>query len=400
MSMNTTMNPHFATWSKAFIKYCDGSSFTSNREAPVVFNGLMYWHRGRPNFDAVVAELISHYRLDTATEVILAGGSAGGLAALLALDHFAQRMGTSVRVTGLPDAGFFLDAPNVSWQYDFRSKFQEADASMWNSTLSGGTNLACLKAQRHADAWKCLMAQYVVPHIKTPYFLMNSAVDFWQIQNIMGLQCMVAQCSSEEFSLVEHYREAMLAALAPVTASVANGLYIDSCFMHEQDVYYCNGHLPNESGVGLHSGNCQGWLGEKVEGVSPQQAFLHYYTSNGKGWAPSNFIIDLSPWRLSSACASPLVAPGNGTGVHDLDLFPRNAEQHPPLHELSLLPHKVDWHPRLHKVDWHPRLLALMIGVALGFAVGGIARAARARDKSNSDEIDVESSTSAMLKKH
>ena len=49
--------------------------------------------------------------MDKATEVILSGGSAGGLAVFYNLDHLADLLGPSVLLTGFPDAGFFSDAP-------------------------------------------------------------------------------------------------------------------------------------------------------------------------------------------------------------------------------------------------------------------------------------------------
>ena len=49
-----------------------------------------------------------------ATEVILSGGSAGGLAVFYNLDHLVTLLPPNVRVTGFPDAGFFMDAPGYA----------------------------------------------------------------------------------------------------------------------------------------------------------------------------------------------------------------------------------------------------------------------------------------------
>ena len=54
--------------------------------------------------------------LDTATEVILSGGSAGGLAVYYHLDYIAaavKSMAPAARVTGFPDAGYFADLQNT-----------------------------------------------------------------------------------------------------------------------------------------------------------------------------------------------------------------------------------------------------------------------------------------------
>lgn len=190
---------------------------------------------------------------------------------------------------------------------------------MWNSTVSAGTNVACLKAQAGIDPWKCLIAQYALPYIKTPFFLMNSAVDSWQITKILGVQCTPPQCSQKDFEHMERHRELLVGALAPVTTSASNGCYINSCYQHQFLDFYC---VPGQNEPG-----CSAWLGQAVHGVTPQQAFLQYYMSSGKNWSASNFIVDMSPWRLTSSCAFPKVAPHQGNDVKNMDFFLRACEQ-------------------------------------------------------------------------
>lgn len=53
-----TVNPDFGTWALAFIMYCDGSSYTSNVDAPVNVNGTNLYFRGRRLLDAIFEDLI------------------------------------------------------------------------------------------------------------------------------------------------------------------------------------------------------------------------------------------------------------------------------------------------------------------------------------------------------
>lgn len=85
------------------------------------------WMRGRNNFDAVIGYLQSTLGMGNATEVILSGGSAGGLAVFYNLDHLATLLPQGVRLTGFPDAGFFLDALTVDGSYVYRQNFIGAD---------------------------------------------------------------------------------------------------------------------------------------------------------------------------------------------------------------------------------------------------------------------------------
>jgi hypothetical protein len=187
MSMNATQNPLFAAWSKVLIKYCDGSSFSSRREGPVAVGSEQIWYRGRPNLDAVISELLGDHGLGSAKEVFLSGTSAGGLAVYYNLDYVASLLPSGTRVTGFADAGYFADLQNTAGEYKYRSNFQSADPS-WNTTGGGGTNMACL--QHNSDApWKCLMAQYIVPHLKADIFVMNAALDVYQVHEILAVGC-------------------------------------------------------------------------------------------------------------------------------------------------------------------------------------------------------------------
>merc|ERR1712227_415074 len=106
------------------------------------------WMRGRPSFDAVIHDLRARNGMANATEIILSGGSAGGLAVFFNLDHLASLLrasNSSARLTGFPDAGFFLDHMNISGAFSYRASFQAADP-VWHVTAANGTNAGCLAA--------------------------------------------------------------------------------------------------------------------------------------------------------------------------------------------------------------------------------------------------------------
>merc|ERR1712070_911878 len=91
-------NPGFYADHHVFVKYCDGTSFTSERSAPVKVRGKPVYMRGRANLRATLHTLLrgdhlgqgygsNNISLRQATEVILTGGSAGGFATYQALDY-------------------------------------------------------------------------------------------------------------------------------------------------------------------------------------------------------------------------------------------------------------------------------------------------------------------------
>ena len=111
MSANSTLNPRFHSWNQVFMKYCDGSSFGGLNAAPVPHSPKPVHFRGRACFDALVQDLQKSYGLSKATEVILSGGSAGGLAVFYNVDHLADLLGSKVMLTGFPDAGVSPPSP-------------------------------------------------------------------------------------------------------------------------------------------------------------------------------------------------------------------------------------------------------------------------------------------------
>ena len=289
LGANPTTNPDFFTWNAVFIHYCDGASFGSGRVDPIAVKKRdgspgQLWMRGRANFNAVIDDLLSTQGMRQATEVILSGGSAGGLAVFYNLDHLVTLLPAGVRVTGFPDAGFFMDAPG------YVADFQGADP-VWNVTGSGGTNLKCLAAHAAAgEQWRCLLAPFILPHIEAPIYVMNSAYDAYQLGNEMNpggcvptpaKPCNVSATLAYGQALKDRVRSTL--AARPSTAGRA-GAYIDSCYVHEQNVNYCSAQgMPN----------CVGWTpaesGSKKWGYStavttpegkqltPQQAFGKFY---------------------------------------------------------------------------------------------------------------------------
>ena len=50
-----------------------------------------------------------------------------------------------------------------------------------------------------------LFLQYTYPYIKTPIFLLNSAYDAWQIENILQLGCVPPACTEAQLWELENF---------------------------------------------------------------------------------------------------------------------------------------------------------------------------------------------------
>ena len=99
------------------LPYSDGASFAGYRaepwavpEGPDVPAGSQVFFRGIRNFDGVLDFAMSHGMAE-ATELVVTGGSAGGLSTFLHADRAAARV-PNAKARAAPVVGYFLDHDN------------------------------------------------------------------------------------------------------------------------------------------------------------------------------------------------------------------------------------------------------------------------------------------------
>ena len=165
MSRDAAANPLMSAWTFVYLPYCDGGSFVGDAVVPPLhFNGLKIRQ-------AVVASLRATANFTSATDLVVGGCSAGGLAAYLHVDWFAAQAGPTVKTRGLIDSGLFEDGNYTrdgKANYEFRMSQLYA---MMNA--SAGIGAAC----NAALGYRCLFAFNLLPFIRTPVFATNSAYD-------------------------------------------------------------------------------------------------------------------------------------------------------------------------------------------------------------------------------
>ena len=81
LSSKEKYNPNFYNWNKIFVRYCDGSSFISDRVYEK--NGRKVYMYGKNNLLGVMNYLKLNYNFTDADSVILSGFSAGSFATLI-----------------------------------------------------------------------------------------------------------------------------------------------------------------------------------------------------------------------------------------------------------------------------------------------------------------------------
>ena len=233
---NYTANP-MGEWNSVLVPYCDGSSWTSNRAAADL-EGLHF--RGRANLDAVVDQLEALGDLaSAATDVVITGTSAGGIVMYAHATELRRRLPASATVVSVPDAGFFLDALSAAGTDVYPAMMKSAGGpALWNATIDG-TDPSCLAAYGPGsdEAWKCLLAQYLMPFQTVPTFVINSQYDVASMFGILQPGCSLAvagQCDAQQQAAIANFRDMLLGNItAAVNATADGGYFLHSCWQHE-----------------------------------------------------------------------------------------------------------------------------------------------------------------------
>jgi len=256
-------NPDFYDWNHAFFVYCDGASFSSDKTDPVTVGDYTMYYRGHRILLEIIKDLTQNKGLDTATDVLIVGDSAGAMATYYHVEEIKSLMPSSVtRFKAAPFSGVFLDRPNVINHTFFRDILAGV---IEHENCSGTLNTRCLEANPD-ETWKCFFAEYLLDHIDTPLFVINSADDAIGVfcialgEPLLGISngtgncsavpgwedCELGmQCTDEQWSKIGEYAAGFREIFEnhPKMLQDGNGLYEYDCYTHSIEAGYGWDHL-------------------------------------------------------------------------------------------------------------------------------------------------------------
>lgn len=241
MDDNTT-NP-FGSYNAVFVPYCDGSSWSSSRTDPVIYNNTEIWLRGHNNLLALLNDLttVGNF-LDQATEVVITGTSAGGMTTALFTGYIkSQLRSPNPFVVALMDAGWWWNAENVKGSYAFAAGFQEAyGTNFWNTT-DGNTLLpVCAAALPVDQQWNCMLPDYVYNETYTNIdgvFVMQSLYDSAQLGMELQIGCdPFSTCNSAQLQEIQNYRTIFEERILQHQTFYGerDGHFLTACYQHEE----------------------------------------------------------------------------------------------------------------------------------------------------------------------
>ena len=224
MDSQEEVNPTFYNANRVVLWYCDGASFSGDADAPNTKTGTKLYFRGKRVLDALLDTLLTEHDLDSAEEVLVSGGSAGGLAAFLHADYVRTKMPSTVqKFKASPVSGFFLlHDDDASPPVPLYPNEMEYVFKMQNST--SGVNAGCIASLPKAEQWRCIFANYSYAHTQAPIFPMNSAIDAWQMGNIWEgdsgcARADFANCTASEVKDLNGYMADFIADMGPSSSS-------------------------------------------------------------------------------------------------------------------------------------------------------------------------------------
>ncbi|KAL8159125.1 hypothetical protein V2J09_000662 [Rumex salicifolius] len=245
LSNKAEENPDFYNWNRVKLRYCDGASFSGEGQDEA---HNMYF-RGQRIWETAMEELMEK-GMQNASQALLSGCSAGGLASILHCDEFRDLFTANTKVKCLSDAGMFLDAIDVSGGRTMRKFFQGV------VTLQGAAKKLYPSCTNKLNSTKCFFPENIIANIQTPMFLLNAAYDSWQVSSSLAppaadpkgawhdCKLNYVHCSASQIQFLQGFRNQMVNAVKSFSSSSQNGLFLNSCFAHcqseRQDTWFAD----------------------------------------------------------------------------------------------------------------------------------------------------------------
>ena len=189
MSTSCESNPAFCEFGKVVLPYCDGFSFSGNRQEPLVFLGKhMLYFRGRRILNAALQELSLRFWREAPHNVLLTGCSAGGLAVIMHADYIHEYLLAKnpllSRFLVVPSSGFFPDTNSIEGHKRYASSMASAFKL---AHASEGASVRCLSATQRLGlaGWQCALAEVAALYVEAPIFVIQSRVDVWSTSCIL-----------------------------------------------------------------------------------------------------------------------------------------------------------------------------------------------------------------------
>lgn len=234
LSDDPNVNPDFYNWNVVYFIYCDGASFSGDNDEPDSSYGSKLYYRGHRILLAIMIDLSRNKGMDSsATDVILTGCSAGGLAVYLHSLFVRTLIFPTTKYKAFADAGYIIDIPDV---YGSTDSIVELRSMLKAQQSAKHFSFECANVYKtEEDSYKCFLPPYNYRFVTSPLFVLNSLYDTAQLSGLYHLPCLPGNCSAKMMEKFQHFHEVFVEKIQPVLSSLPpNGFFFDSCLVHCQ----------------------------------------------------------------------------------------------------------------------------------------------------------------------
>ena len=204
LSSKEKYNPNFYNWNKVFVRYCDGSSFFSDRTYEI--NGTKVYMYGKNNLFGVLNYLKYNYNFTNADSVVLSGFSAGSFSTMIYANYIESLTTKKNNTFIISDSGFFYDLDEKKLKVN-RLVQKAYEYSTNHTEIVNLFNYYCDKEYIEKEPWKCLSGEYFIYNVKVPILSFQNVYDAWITRVINGNDCWfnknyIKNCSNEQLDKI------------------------------------------------------------------------------------------------------------------------------------------------------------------------------------------------------
>merc|ERR1712166_711420 len=303
---------------KVFVRYCTSDAHMGNAEN---------WDRqfrGAEVVQAVLTDLVANKGLGSSKAFMLfGGGSAGSRGAMVHLDYVPSMLGTAasqVEVVGFMDSPLYLDIADSSGYYYFGNE----SSAVFDAQNISHTGTACAATYTGTDSWKCIFGQYRIPTITTPFFLVASLYDWYQLLFDLGIPARAAENPLNAFltDSDKTYAENFASKTKALAKSIQTGWSGTSSYGAGVLAWDCYNHMTSVHDNGFNEFTCA--FDEAGMTTTMHSALFQYL-----GWTSCNSASPTNQWIadcVGFACGTP---DPDTLNMADVVAYLGNGDSHP-----------------------------------------------------------------------
>ena len=241
--------PSDSAWAQAnrvYGKYCSSDLWSGDVAASSATWDFTF--RGARIARAIITSLVNDYGMgSTPGQRLLFGGcSAGAIGAMNNLDAVAAMAPPGLQVQGLLDAASLIDIRPSAWPFSNELLPLQTQIAALVNAINPTFEPNCAARYTGAAAWKCLLGQYRMPLLTTPFFANMPQIDDFEIQYdsecvpVSGAcSCSVTDCvfcsnlapsTPAQYAFVATFQQKVLALIAALPTGT--GVFSPTCLVH------------------------------------------------------------------------------------------------------------------------------------------------------------------------